>query len=178
MELRPAEPSDALDVARVHVRSWQAAYRGLLPADFLASLDPQRRARSYTFGEDSADSPFTVLAVRDGRPCGFATTGPARPPGQAGVGELYAIYVDPDDWGSGAGRVLIGAARDRLGRLGFTEAVLWVLEGNARAERFYRADGWAPDGGRRVERLGGAWQESGRVADPVVLPELRYRRPL
>lgn len=35
MRLRPAQPEDALAVARVHVRSWQAAYRGLLPDDHI-----------------------------------------------------------------------------------------------------------------------------------------------
>jgi hypothetical protein len=45
--------------------------------------------------------------------------------------------------------------------------MLWVLEGNGRAERFYRAAGWRHDGGRKVEEFQGA--------DVV---ELRYRKPL
>ena len=38
MFLRPAEPDDAMEVARVHVRSWQAGYRGLLPDAYLDGL--------------------------------------------------------------------------------------------------------------------------------------------
>jgi hypothetical protein len=62
---------------------------------------------------------------------------------------------------------LVSAARARLLELGFRHAVLWVMAGNTRAERFYRLDGWAPDGLRRTESVWGA------VAD-----ELRYRRAL
>jgi hypothetical protein len=44
MFLRPAEPSDASAVARVHVRSWQAGYRNLLPDQYLDGLRPEDRA--------------------------------------------------------------------------------------------------------------------------------------
>ena len=41
MNLRPAVPDDAMAVARVHVRAWQAAYHGLMPEDYLAGLRPE-----------------------------------------------------------------------------------------------------------------------------------------
>jgi hypothetical protein len=58
MLLRPAEPADAMAVARVHVRSWQAAYSTLLPAEYLDQLRPEDRAQrsnadSSIFGQNS-----------------------------------------------------------------------------------------------------------------------------
>jgi len=50
---------------------------------------------------------------------------------------------------------------------GFTAVVLWVLETNARARRFYEVAGFAPDGGEQVETFGA-----------VPLREVRYRRAL
>ena len=91
--------------------------------------------------------------------------GPDR--GGTDAGELFALYVDPDFWGRGVGRALIAAARARLVAEGYRWAVLWVLEGNARADRFYRADGWAPDGARRTETIGG-----------LAATDLRCRRSL
>jgi hypothetical protein len=44
---------------------------------------------------------------------------------------------------------------------------LWILLGNERADRFYRMDGWVPDGTRRREDVWGIDVES-----------LRYLRPL
>jgi ribosomal protein S18 acetylase RimI-like enzyme len=96
---------------------------------------------------------------------GFAVVGPAQDP--EGAGQLYAINVDPDHCGTGAGRALLAAAQAELARLGYTEAVLWVLLGNARARRFYEVAGWADDG---AQRTGEAWG--------IVFTELRYRRRL
>ena len=167
MILRPAEPADAMGVARVHVRAWQVGYKGLLPDNYLETLKPEDRARRYNFGSTDPLVPATLVAVEAGEISGFATTAPARDPDAKGCGEVFALYVDPDRWARGIGASLIGAARERLLDMGFRSAVLWVMAGNVRAERFYRRDQWVPDGARRTESVWGA------VAD-----ELRYRRDL
>ena len=153
MNLRPAAPADATSVARVHVRAWQEAYRGLMPGDYLAGLRPQERAQHYDFATLDPARPRTVVAVEADAILGFATVSPARDADAIGQGELCALYVEPDCWGRGIGRALASAARDDLCRLGFTRAVLWVVAGNTRAEQFYRADGWSPDGLRRARQV-------------------------
>jgi GNAT superfamily N-acetyltransferase len=172
MLLRPAEPDDAMAVARVHVRSWQAAYRGLLPDDYLDQLRPEDRAGRYDFAtldpqKPDRQKPQTIVAAEEGRILGFATTAPSRDPDLTDHGELFALYVDPEHWGRRIGVGLVQAARARLFELGFRHAVLWVMEGNARAERFYRSDGWAPDGSRKTDSLWG-----------VTVNEVRYQRTL
>jgi GNAT superfamily N-acetyltransferase len=163
--LRPADPADSNEVAGVHVRSWQVGYRGILPDEYLDGLRAEDRASRYTFADLDPSRPATIVAVGQGAICGFATTGPAREADVRGSGELYALYVDPARWGEGVGRALMAAAREHLAHAGFTEAVLWVLVGNERAERFYRIDAWVPDGSRRNTEVWGA------AAD-----EVRYRR--
>ena len=153
--IRPATPVDALAVARVHVRSWQTGYRELLPAAFLAGLRPEDRAARYTFADPDPDSPKTLVASVDGTIRGFVTTLPAKEAESAGKGELAGLYVDPDFWGQGLGQALMIPARARLTERGFRTAVLWVLDGNARAERFYRADGWQADGMNRTQEVWG-----------------------
>ena len=167
MLLRPAEPDDAIAVARVHVRSWQAAYRTLMPDDYLDQLRPEDRAQRYNFRSLDPLQPWTIVAAEAGVIHGFATTVPAREPDMPGHGELCALYVDPDQWGRGIGIALVSVARARLFDLGFRNAVLWVLAGNVRAERFYRIDRWAPDGLRRTDLVWG-----------VKVDEVRYQRTL
>ncbi len=167
MLLRPAEPDDAIAVARVHVRSWQAAYRTLLPDDYLDQLRPEDRAQHYDFASLDPLKPRTIVAIEEGLIYGFATTAPSRDPDLPDHGELYALYVDPERWGRGIGAALVSAARANLFGLGFRNALLWVLTGNVRAERFYRIDLWAPDGLRRTDSVWG-----------VTVNELRYRRGL
>lgn len=128
------------------------AYRGLLPDQYLDRLRPQDRAARYTFGASGSGGASTIVAVEQGAICGFASVGRSQDTHRAGGGELYAIYVHPNRWCHGLGRALITEARHHLTQRGFEEAILWVLVGNERAERLYRADGWSPDGAcRRVE---------------------------
>jgi GNAT superfamily N-acetyltransferase len=46
--------------------------------------------------------------------CGFVTTGPSQDSDLPDVGELWAIYVDPQYWGKGVGRLLVTASRDQI----------------------------------------------------------------
>jgi len=167
VEVRAARPADAPAVAEVHVRAWQAGYRDLLPDAYLDSLRPEDRAARYTFDRHGADDPITIVLLVAGVIRGFTTIGPARDIADRDVREVLALYVEPHSWGRGIGRRLIVEARRRLTASGFTEAILWVLAGNRRAERFYRADGWLPDGARREEQIWG-----------VTADEVRYRRML
>jgi GNAT superfamily N-acetyltransferase len=163
-EVRPAVPEDAYDVARVQVRSWQWAYRGLIAQSYLDGLEPEIWAGRYTFGRVGIGLPSTLVAVDGSTICGMVTTGLCRDEDLPNFGELMAIYVDPAHVGTGVGRVLIAAARERL-RAVSTQAALWVLDGNGRARRFYERDGWSFDGTRRTRTHGNT---------PV--QELRYRR--
>lgn len=154
MNVRPAVPDDAMAVARVHVRAWQAAYRGVMTAAYLEALQPQEWARRYEFTGLDPAKPRTLVALEADTILGFATYSLARDEEARGCGELCALYVEPDCWGRGIGRALVSAVRDELYQRGIRRAVLWVVAGNARAERFYRGDGWLPDGMQRVRQIG------------------------
>ncbi len=168
MKLRDAVPGDEAAVAELHVASWRDAYRELMPAEFLAALDPADRARRYTFDAPGRNAPATVLAVDSVDAIwGFATVGPSRDADTEGLGELYALYVDPPRLGTGTGRLLVADARARLAARGHPTAILWVLIGNVAAQRFYERDGWRRDGGERVEKPYG-----------IVSTVVRYQRPL
>ena len=151
----------------MHVRSWHVGHRGLVPDEYLDTLRADELAERYTFGSSDPLQPLTTVAVDEGAICGFATAGPAPGTERRGIGEVVGLYVDPPSWGRGVGRALIAAARGHLRGRGCTEACLWVLVGNDRAERFYRADGWVSDGNERLAAVHG-----------LVVNEVRYDRQL
>jgi ribosomal protein S18 acetylase RimI-like enzyme len=167
VSVREARPEDAAEVAGVHVRSWQSAYRGLLSDQYLDGLRAEDRAARYTFGSPDPDAPLTMVATEGEVICGFVTVGPSRDADVAHRGEVFGLYVDPGAWGLGVGRRLMADAREHLSGRRFTEAVLWVFEGNVRAEAFYRTDGWRPDGRRQREEIWG-----------VLVDEACWYRPL
>jgi ribosomal protein S18 acetylase RimI-like enzyme len=63
MLLRPAQPSDALAIARVHVRAWQHGYAGILPASYLNQLRPEDRAEKYDLSHADPSNPYTIVAT-------------------------------------------------------------------------------------------------------------------
>ncbi len=166
-EVRRAEPGEELAVAAVHVRAWLAAYRGLVDDDYLDNLRAEDRAAVHSFGATGPDAPETLLAVDGEEILGFVVFGPSRDADTPDAGEIFALYIDPPRWGGGVGRLLMREARESLRQRGLSQGTLWVLEGNEQAERFYRAEGWAPDGAEREEDPYG----------PLVTVR-RFRRPL
>ncbi|UED87170.1 GNAT family N-acetyltransferase [Streptomyces profundus] len=153
--IRPMTEGDAPAVADLRVAGWRTAYRGLMPAEFLAGLRPERFVR--WLGTRPTLDGHVVAQRPGGELLGWASSGPYRTDGDGdghGDGELYALYVRPDAWGGGVGRALLAASRDRLAARGHRRVRLWVVVGNERAQRFYTAAGLPPDGRRREERIG------------------------
>ena len=170
LSVRRATPNDAPGIAVVHVTSWQRAYRGLLPQEFLDSLSVEARTRTWTQNLEQPLLPgaATFVAEHDGRVIGFASVGPSRDEdAEPGAGELWGLYLHPDHWGAGHGHALHAHAMDALTATGVTGATLWVLTTNKRARRFYELHGWVDD-----EQDKTAW-----VGD-VRLEETRYRTSL
>lgn len=167
--IRPAGPADAEAIARVHVRSWQVAYEHIFGRDTLAALSVEERRRAW-LPVLAAPGPgaVTLVAEEAGEMAGFAGGGPPRDADldPARTVELYAIYLAPERWGSGIGSLLMEALLERLAAGGPEEVVLWVLEDNARARRFYERAGWRADGAVKTdEHLGAS------------VREVRYRVP-
>ncbi|WP_158884964.1 GNAT family N-acetyltransferase [Amycolatopsis anabasis] len=156
VELRDATRADAHGIANVLVRSWRAAYRGLLPDDVLAGLSIADREQFWS-EVLTARPPHTraIVATIADAIVGFAATGPPLVPADRAdptLGDLYALYLAPDVWRRGIGTQLHAAALDRLRSCGFTHAGLWVLDTNERALRFYHHHGWTDTGRAQLDR--------------------------
>ncbi|KPZ28528.1 Uncharacterized protein ALO38_01541 [Pseudomonas coronafaciens pv. zizaniae] len=165
--IRRALPSDANAIARVHVGSWQDAYRDLMPAEYLSSLETtlaQREsfwARSIESGE-----PCVLVAELHEQVVGWISVGASRDEDATTdtAGEVMAIYVLARHWQTGVGLALWKAGLQWLMEQGYQRLTLWVLARNERAIRFYRRAGCVEETGseRTLERGG------------VTLAEVRY----
>lgn len=153
--LRPPGLPDARAAAELHHRSWIATYGPLLPPDQAARLTLAERIDHWErlLSEPSADR-GTLVAERAGRIVGLVEW-EIGPRGGRAVGEVHAIHVAPEDRGQGTGKGLLDAAVQAMRSLGVRRAVLWVLEDNRAARRFYERRGWVWDGTRIERSLGG-----------------------
>ena len=190
VSIREFTAADGPAIAEVRRASWRAAYAGIIRQPLI----DQATARASGLLQPAPWRRMLVAVPDgDPAVVGYASFGPERslltflptsPPGSAPaatgqhpaaprlteaglagqVGEVYALYVAPDWWSSGTGRSLMSRAVAALSDAGYERAVLWVLEANARARRFYERAGFTSDGATNVlDRLGG-------------VTELRYRR--
>jgi ribosomal protein S18 acetylase RimI-like enzyme len=65
---------------------------------------------------------------------------------EAWARQLYVLYVQAADHGTGAGLALLDAVVDPK-----ESAALWVADPNPRAQAFYRKHGFVADGTAQVE---------------------------
>ena len=149
--IRPALPSDAEDITRIYVVSWNAGFGHLME---YREVDPELTAR---WQRDQGLSPPNRwwIAEIDRHTVGFAGIGPCRDPVDSSLGELDTIAVDPASWRTGIGRALMTHCLYFLSKDGYKEAALWTLENYPRGAGFYAATGWqrngrVRDGGKQV----------------------------
>ncbi len=161
-EVRAPVVDDADAMGNVHVRAWQAAYRGVMPDDYLDELRPQDRSAMWQRQIKANGGSGLLVSVVDGVVVGFAAFG--RCSDDSDLGELYAINLDPDVWGEGLGRALLAAVTAELCSMGFRELVLWTVPENQRARNLYESAGWVADGASRDEDVLG-----------VTVRDVRYR---
>jgi GNAT superfamily N-acetyltransferase len=157
VEVRVATVNDAVAVTAVHVRSWQNAYRGLLPDAYLDGLSVERRSEVWSRILSETDLPRTgTFVLHEGLDViGFVHVAPTRDDDlPASTGEVTGIYITPSAWRLGGGRQLMDSAKASLKAAGFATAALWVLEANLAARAFYERQGWVPDGARKVDDRG------------------------
>ena len=161
MRIRHMAPGDdKLSVSRIYEESWCAAYRGILPQDYLDRIPP---GRWVPYLEQSWRN---VLVLEDARRLiGVASFAPSRDPALPEYGEVVSLYLLPDCRGRGYGRLLLEAAAGELSALGYQDLFLWVLAENLPARRFYEKAGFLPTQ---------IWQED--TIGETLVREMQYRR--
>ena len=162
MNIVPATQEHASGIARVHIRSWQAAYAGILDQEFLSQLSVEERALRWE-GILQKQESKTLVALRDDKVVGFISYGHWRhEPASSEQGEIWALYAEPQSWRQGIGRALMAQALLDLRVLGYVDVSLWVLGRNERGVSFYKSCGFSQVegsetqlelGGRQVEEI-------------------------
>lgn len=150
MIIRLARFEDAEGINDLHIASWQASYRGILPDHVLDGMDREAR---LTKRKQQLSTPSRVVwwvgEDPDGRIVAWCCTGPVRPDENEDLTEpaheLFAMYLLPDVIGTGLGRRIWEHALERLDRDFADQIILWVLADNARAIRFYERAGFRED---------------------------------
>jgi L-amino acid N-acyltransferase YncA len=158
--IRSATRKDAPDIARVYVDSWRESYAGLIPDWVLLGMSYRRLARAWdrairTAGRDEA---ILVAESAEHGLVGLGSCGPSRDPALDFSGEVYTLYVHPNNVGQGVGTKLMHALFDKLAEKGKPSAHVWALAQNP-SRHFYKALGGGIVGTRQGRQWGVAIHE-------------------
>lgn len=137
-EIRPAREADMGAVGRLYTDSWQRTYRGLIPDWVLDEMTPEKSRDKWTRYREQKENGLFVLE-RDGAVAGLVACRPF--PERENSALLDSLHVAPEAQGGGWGRRLIARAARWARENGFRELVIYVVQGNRRAERLYRGMG-------------------------------------
>jgi GNAT superfamily N-acetyltransferase len=140
--IRPALLADAAGIARVHVNTWQTAYKGIINDEILAGLTTiePREQRWYNQIETLQANCFLYVAELDGEIIGFSYGGPERTDDAIYKGEIYALYLLKEHQRQGIGRMMVEASVISLLANGMSSMLIWVLGENP-SRHFYEALG-------------------------------------
>ena len=177
MEIRFARPDDVPAIAKVHVDSWRATYRDVLPKGYLNDLSYDARETMWEGSFEEESTSFLIVAEDQGKVVGFSAGGRARqdtPEAKGYSGELYAVYTLDSYQRRGLGRRLVAAVAEELIHRDLHDLITWVIEDNA-ACRFYERLGGVLLGSKTVETadmslraVAYGWADSSTLLKPEV----------
>jgi len=150
MEIRKVTKADDFDaISRIYALSWKAAYRNIVPQQYLDELSEFRWSAVL---ENSPYDAFVML--ENGRYIGTSSICAARDENMKGWGEIISIYLLPEYWGKGAGELLLDNSVTALIKKGYQKIYLWVLEENRRARKFYEKSGFTLSADKSLINIG------------------------
>jgi len=153
VEIRLARPSDAPDMAEIIMRSWETAYKDILPPEYIReknAVRPEQYKRAIT--DENTNS---YIIRRGDKTVGvMRIDSPQDGDADGSCYELHNIYLHPDYFRQGIGTLAMEFAFQKARDLGKKIMLVWVISDNINAIRFYEKCGFAADGCKREKDAG------------------------
>jgi len=138
IKIIPAEITHVKELATLHIRAWQEAYKNIVPQEIMSSLSIEGRTKAFTEAIHGK-SKNTYSCMLNNVVIGFVTLGNCRDSDINNAGEIWGIYLDPKFWRKGIGTELANWAIDYLKQSGFNKIILWVFKDNLPSRKFYES---------------------------------------
>lgn len=146
--IKPMEPdSEIREKAYVHWKAWQETYSGLVDQNYLDNFTLEKCTEIALHSRDN-----TLVAKENNKVIGFVVYGICSDDLLPETGEVHAIYILKEYYDKGIGYALMCAAIESLCK--YNRLVVWVLDSNYRAIKFYERCGFKFDGTKKPIKLG------------------------
>jgi GNAT superfamily N-acetyltransferase len=155
VKIRYATQDDAHVLGLVYSQSYQAAFRGIIPDKLLEDVFSPEKREAGLLKEIMEGSPINAILYCEDKPAGILTYGRAKDDDMEDSSiEILRIYLHPSYWGQNIGAELMNWGVKELRQRGYTRLILWVIEDNLRARKFYEKLGFVHDGETRTINVG------------------------
>ena len=134
--IRYYEEKDIEQVEKIITEDWKIAYKGIIDDEYLKNLDYKDKEKSIREKYQKQKS----IVLEEGYIKGYSRFGKNRDE-EKELGELYALYVKADEIGKKIGERLLRKTADILSKRGYKGMVIWCLEKNKNARKFYEKMG-------------------------------------
>ncbi|TPR23157.1 GNAT family N-acetyltransferase [Apilactobacillus timberlakei] len=123
-----------MDISKLYLKTWQTAYKNILPKSLLDKMNletwkPKKRWKD------------TIIATKDNKIVGVCSFGKIRHSNDCKFGEIYPLYIDPEQQKLGIGKRIINKAIKDLIKSNYEKILLWVIYNNYSAINFYKKMG-------------------------------------
>lgn len=145
-KIRYADIEDARILGEIHSQSWKVAYKGIVPDEILNNITIEKRQKYFEKALTEGWEEDAIIFM-DNKAVGLICIGKCRDEDKEdSSGEIWGIYLLPEYWNMGIGSELINWGLGELKKRNYDKAILWVLEDNLNARKFYEKIGFEHDG--------------------------------
>lgn len=153
VNIRLAIPDDAPDMAEIVMRSWEAAYKDIIPAECIREKNATHPALFQRVTAEENNNSYVIR--HNGKNVGvMKIASPLDDDMGDNAYELHYIYLHPDFFRMGIGTQAIEFAAKAARGLGKTIMTVWVFAENISAIHFYAKCGFMADGAKKFKEYG------------------------
>jgi GNAT superfamily N-acetyltransferase len=149
--IRYANKEDVDALASIYSKTFQQAFRGIIPDDFLKEKFSYERLKDSLYKRLKEGIATCCIIFKDDIPVGMQTfiKDSSKEQDDSEI-ELGTICVLPEYWRQNIGGEFINWSLKEYKRKGYIKVNLWVVEENTRARKFYEKVGFNHDGEIRI----------------------------
>ena len=162
--IREVKYEDIEQIVDINIKDWKKVYKGIIDDEILDNLNREEKIKKW---REHYNIGNVIVAEENGTILGYCRYDDNVVYENTDIdSEIIAIYVDCDKLGNGIGRNLIKYVKKDLKNKNKTKMVIWCLEKNQNARKFYeKMGGNLLSDEKYFEKEGKKYKEIGYVYD-------------
>lgn len=162
--IRTIKYEDIGQIVDINIKDWKKEYKGIIDDEILNNLNKQEKIKKWRKNYNKGN---VIVAEKNGTILGYCRYDDSAVYENTDIdSEIIALYVDCDKLGNGIGRKLVEYVKDDLKNKNKTKMVIWCLEKNLNARKFYeKVGGNLISDQKYFEKEGKKYKEVGYVCN-------------